>query len=68
MERLSSSPLSHAHLSTQDQDTLDEHLKQAAAIVKKHTDPQKLNDFETLEVELRDQMLSVVSPTIADFF
>lgn len=56
------------NLSAQDQATLDDHLKKAAAILKKYTEPQKLKDFESLEVELRDQMLSVVSPTIAEFF
>jgi hypothetical protein len=56
------------NLSTQDQVTLDKHLKQPAAILKKYTGIQKLNDFETLEIKLRNQMLKLVSSTIAKFF
>jgi hypothetical protein len=55
-------------LSLEDQAALDEHLKQAATILKKYTEPEKLNNFEVLEVELRDQLLSQVNPTIAGVF
>ena len=55
-------------LSAEDQATLTEHLHQAATILKKYTEPDKLNTFESIEVELREQMLSIVSPTIAEFF
>jgi hypothetical protein len=55
-------------LSPEDQAALDEHLKQAARILKKYTESEKLNDFERLEVELREQLLHQVNPTIAEFF
>lgn len=47
---------------------LEEHLHQAASILKQYTESDKLEDFERLEVELRRQMLTIVSPTVAEFF
>jgi hypothetical protein len=52
----------------EDKAALEQHLYQAASILKQYTEPDKLKDFESLEVELRTQMLTVVSPTIAEFF
>jgi hypothetical protein len=51
-----------------DKAALEQHLQQAASILKQYTEPDKLKDFESLEVELRSQMLTVVSPTVAEFF
>jgi hypothetical protein len=38
------------------------------AFSMQYTEPEKLKDFERIEVELRTQLLTVVSPTIAEFF
>ncbi len=43
---------------------LEEHLHQAASILKQYTESDKLEDFERLEVELRRQMLTIVSPLV----
>jgi hypothetical protein len=55
-------------ISPEDQTTLEHHLHQAASILKQYTEPEKLKDFESIEVELRNQLLTVVSPTVAEFF
>lgn len=55
-------------LSPEEQAVLEEHLRQAATILKNHTEPEKLKDFESLEVELREQLLNQVNPTIAEVF
>lgn len=55
-------------LSPEDQAALDDHLRQAARILKRNTETDKLQDFESIEVELRDQLLQTVAPTLADVF
>jgi hypothetical protein len=55
-------------ITPEDKAALEQHLHQAASILKQYTEPDKLKDFESLEVELRTQILTVVSPTIAEFF
>lgn len=55
-------------MSVENKAALAEHLHQAASILKQHTEPEKLKDFESIEVELRTQLLTVVSPTVAEFF
>jgi hypothetical protein len=55
-------------ISLEDKAVLEEHLHQAASILKQYTEPEKLKDFESIEVELRTQILTVVSPTVAEFF
>jgi hypothetical protein len=55
-------------ISPEDQAALEQHLHQAASILKQYTEPENLKDFESIEVELRTQLLTVVSPTVAEFF
>jgi hypothetical protein len=55
-------------ISPEDKAALEQHLHQAASILKRYTEPEKLKDFESIEVELRTQLLTVVSPTVAEFF
>jgi hypothetical protein len=55
-------------ISPEDKAALEQHLHQAASILKQYTEPDKLKDFERIEVELRTQMLTVVSPTVAEIF
>jgi hypothetical protein len=55
-------------ITSEDKAALEQHLHQVASILKQYTEPDKLKDFESLEVELRTQILTVVSPTIAEFF
>jgi hypothetical protein len=47
---------------------LNKHLEAAAAILFKNTPPEKLQDFESLEIALRDQLTAHVHPTFGHFF
>ena len=55
-------------LSPEDQAALDEHLKQAATILKNNTEADRLNDFESIEVELREQLHKKVVPSLGRSF
>lgn len=47
---------------------LKKHLKAAAAIIYANTPIDRLQDFESLELELRDQLQVHVQPEFGDFF
>jgi hypothetical protein len=51
-----------------DKALLDYHLTESARIMRKYTEPEKQKDFESIEVEVRSQMLEIVGPTIGEFF
>ena len=46
---------------------LNKHLETAAAILFKNTPSEKLQDFESLELALRDQLMEHVHPTFGHF-
>jgi hypothetical protein len=47
---------------------LEKYLTETARILRKCTKPEKLNSFESIEIEVRNQMMEIVSPTIGEFF
>lgn len=47
---------------------LNYHLTESARLMRKYTEAEKLKNFESIEVEVRNQMQSVVAPTIGEFF
>ena len=47
---------------------LNKHLEAAAAILFKNTPEEELQDFESLELALRDQLVVHVHPTFGHFF
>lgn len=47
---------------------LNYHLTESARILREYTEPEKQKDFESIEVEVRTQMLEVVGPTMGEFF
>lgn len=55
-------------LSEEMQAKLDEHLEAAARIMYEHTEAEKLKSFESIEWEVRGQILEKVSPKIGEFF
>lgn len=55
-------------LSEEMQAKLDEHLEAAARILYEHTEAEKLKSFESIEWEVREQILEKVSPKIGEFF
>jgi hypothetical protein len=55
-------------LSPKKQKELDQHLIAAACILYEHTESEKLKTFETIEWEVREQVLAKVTPRIGEFF
>ena len=55
-------------LSPEVEQKLQAHLIQVAQILYQHTESEKLKDFETIEWELRNQLLEKVAPQIGEFF
>lgn len=47
---------------------LKEYLTELARLMREHTETEKLKDFESMEVEVRDQILELVTPVIGEFF
>lgn len=44
------------------------HLEAVARILRQHTEPEKLQDFESIEIEVRKQVQEEVTPRIGEFF
>lgn len=53
---------------SEDKALLVHHLTESARLMRKYTEPEKLTNFESIEIEVRNQMLEVVGPTIGEFF
>lgn len=47
---------------------LKQHLKKISEILVKNTPQEKLKDFESIELTIREHMLTEIGPEIADFF
>ena len=55
-------------MTPEEQQKLNEHLKGISEIIVNNTPKESLKDFESIELAVRDHMLSSVSPTIGSFF
>ena len=55
-------------LSPEKQQELDEHILAISRILYEHTEIENLKTFETIEWELREQVLEKVTPKIGEFF
>jgi hypothetical protein len=55
-------------MTPEDKQALEFHLQEIAQILYKNTPADKLKDFESTELEVREQLLSEVSPKIGEFF
>jgi hypothetical protein len=55
-------------LSPEKQQELDEHILAISRILYEHTEVESLKTFETIEWEVREQMLTKVTPKIGEFF
>jgi hypothetical protein len=55
-------------MNSKDRYELDKHLKAAAAILFKNTPEDQLQDFESLELALREQLQANIQPIIGNFF
>lgn len=55
-------------MTPEDTQKLKHHLTEAARILREDTPEASLQDFESIELALRDHMVNTVGPTIGDFF
>jgi hypothetical protein len=55
-------------MNSKDRYELKKHLRAAAAILYNNTPSDQLQDFESLELALRDQLQAHVQPVFGDFF
>lgn len=55
-------------MTPEDTQALRTHLEAAAAILFKNTPTEQLQNFESIERNVRDQVLQQVSPQIGNFF
>jgi hypothetical protein len=55
-------------MSPEKQQELDEHILAISQILYEHTEVENLKTFETIEREVREQMLEKVTPQIGEFF
>ena len=55
-------------MTSQDQQKLKEHIDAIAQILYKNTPQGQLEDFETIEITLRNEILTKVAPRIGEFF
>ena len=57
-----------SNIPPEEQARLEQYLTETAKILRKYTEPDKLRDFESIEVEVRKQMMEVVAPKIGEVF
>ena len=55
-------------LNPEEQVKLEQLLQEAARLMKQGTESDKLQDFESIEIELRDQLRQRVAPILAEVF
>jgi hypothetical protein len=55
-------------MNPEDKESLEKHLREISAILLKNTPPSSLEDFESIEVAVRDHILTEVGPVIGSFF
>jgi hypothetical protein len=55
-------------MTPEEKQKLNEHLKGISEILVNNTPKEDLKDFESIELAIRDHLLSSVSPTIGSFF
>jgi hypothetical protein len=55
-------------MSPEEKALLNYHLTESARILYKSTEEENLENFEKIEIVLREQLLETVGPTIGEFF
>jgi hypothetical protein len=67
-ERMVESKTENKQMTPENTQKLKHHLIEAARILREETPEASLQDFESIELALREHMLNTVGPTIGDFF
>jgi hypothetical protein len=55
-------------MTPEEKQKLKENMRSISEILVKNTPVEKLKDFESIELAIRDHMLKEIGPEIADFF
>lgn len=55
-------------MNLEEKESLEKHLREIAVILFKNTPPSSLEDFESIEVAVREHLLTEVGPVIGSFF
>ena len=55
-------------MSDKDKAQVNHHVTELAKLMRKHTEQEKLETFESIETEVRDQIQKIVAPKIGEFF
>jgi hypothetical protein len=55
-------------MTPEDAQKLKHHLTEVARVLQKNTPEAQMQDFESIELALRDHMVKTVGPTIGEFF
>jgi hypothetical protein len=55
-------------MTPEDRQKLEEHIEGIAQILYQNTPQEQLENFETIEITLRNEMLTKVTPRIGEFF
>lgn len=55
-------------MDNQELEQIKYHFSEAAKLLFKNTSPEKLKDFDSIEMILREYLLEIIAPLIASFF
>jgi hypothetical protein len=55
-------------MTPEEQSIVDQKLKEVAEILYNNTPDEELNTFETIELSVREHLLTKVAPKIGEFF
>jgi hypothetical protein len=55
-------------MTPEDSQKLEEHLQEIAKILYQNTPQEQLENFETIEITVRNEILTRVAPRIGEFF
>lgn len=55
-------------MTPEEKQKVPEHLREVAKILQKNTPVEQQQDFESLELSVREHLLETVAPEISDFF
>lgn len=47
---------------------INKYIEELAGYMMEYTEPDKLEDFESIEVEVRNQIQEMIAPKIGEFF
>lgn len=55
-------------MTPQERQELEAHLNAVAKILYKNTNPEQLQDFESIELVAREHLLTEIAPKLGEFF